>query len=138
MNSDAMLSGNVISLADVRRAGHAAAMQPPAPAVAYDRRQAIERLRRMLPPGSIVYTVRRWFHPDNDWLVCDFFRIDAHDVTCITRDVAMALERFDPEREVGVKLIRLGGIDPLVALIDGALSRLLHGEPAVVQHAVIA
>ena len=89
--------------------------------------------------GSIVYTVRRWgSHPDNEWLVQDFFRIDAHDVTCITRDVAMALERFDPAREVGVKLIRVGGMDPLVALIDGALSRLLHGEPAVVQHAVIA
>jgi hypothetical protein len=108
------------------------------PAEAYDRRQAIERLRRALSPGGIVYTVRRWFHPDNDWLVCDFFHINAHDVTCITQDVALALECFDPGREVGVKLDRPGRTDPLAALIDGRLSTLLYGEPGVVQHAVIA
>ena len=102
-----------------------------------DRRLARERLQRALPPGSIVYVVRRWFNPGNDWLICDFFRIERHDVTCITRDVALAIDRFDPEREIGVKLQRRAGQDPLTALIDGVLARALHGEPGAVQHLVI-
>lgn len=115
--------------------------KPPVPAKPatseYGRRQAVVRLRRILPPASLVYVMRRWHHPDNDWLVCDFFRIDGHFVSCITEDVALAIDRYDPAREIGVKLHRPQGSDPLTALIDGTLSRLLHGEPGVVQHVVI-
>ncbi|CAH2599316.1 conserved protein of unknown function [Rhodovastum atsumiense] len=141
MTSSVVLAGpgNVVTLAAFRRpADPVAAEQRPPAADAYDRRQAIERLRHALPPGSLVYVVRRWFHPDNDWLVCDFFRIDAHEVICITQDVALATERFDPAREVGLKLHRSQRLDPLTTLIDGTLARLLHGEPGAVQHVVIA
>lgn len=102
-----------------------------------ERDEAIERLRVLLSPGSLVHVVRRWYHPDNDWLTCDFFHIDGHFVTCITRDVALAIDRYDPARECGVKLTRSRGVDPLVALIDGTLARLLHGEPGAVQHVLI-
>jgi hypothetical protein len=101
------------------------------------RHQAVERLRASLPPGSLLYVTRHWYRPENEWLVCDFFRIDGHFVDCVTADVALAIDRYDPEREVGVKLHRPRGADPLTALIDGTLSRVLHGEPGAVQHVII-
>jgi hypothetical protein len=102
-----------------------------------DRRAAVERLRRRLPEDSLVYVTRRWFNPANEWLIVDFFHIDGHSVTCITEDVAVAIDRYDPEREVGLKLYRPGGMDPLAVLIDGTLSRVLHGAGGAVQHVVI-
>ncbi len=110
---------------------------PPPDVAAYGRDQAVARLRKCLPAASLVYVTRRWHHPDNDWLICDFFHIDGHFVSRITEDVALAIDRYDPEREVGVKLHRPRGSDPLTALIDGTLSRVLHGEPGAVQHVVI-
>lgn len=134
----AVESAKLIPFSILRRSP---ATPPPVPTGpgegAYARRQAVERLRRVLSPGSIVYVMKRWHHPDNDWLVCDFFRIDGHFVSCITEDIALAIDRYDPTREVGVKLHRPRGTDPLTVLIDGTLSRLLHGEPGAVQHVVI-
>ena len=137
-NAAVHASVNVIPFAPPRRA-EAAAPQPIAspPISPAERRDAIERLRAALPEGSIVYVTRRCYHPDNDWLICDFFRIQGHIVSCITRDVAIAIDRYDPEREVGVRLHRPRRADPLTVLIDGTLSRLLHGEPGAVQHVVI-
>lgn len=101
-----------------------------ADAVAADARQdALARLRAMLPPGSVLYAVRRAHDPGFGWIVCDFYRIAADGVTRLTEEVALALECHDPAREIGVKLRRAQGVDPLAAAIDGRLSTLLHGAP---------
>lgn len=93
-------------------------------------RRIVARLRALLRPDALLYAVRRFHDPDCDWLVCDFFRIDGPDVACLTRDVAIAIGRFDPEREVGVKLHRpFGADDPLRAAIEDRLSLALFGAP---------
>ena len=98
---------------------------------------AIARLRALLPPGSILYAVRRAHDDGFGWIVCDFYRIDTGDVTCLTEEVARALDCFDPRREVGVKLRRAQGHDPLAGAIDGRLSMLLHGEPGEIGQRMI-
>lgn len=116
---------------DVRpREGNVVFLSRRADAVAADARQdALARLRAMLPPGSVLYAVRRAHDPGFGWIVCDFYRIAAGEVTRVTEDVALALECHDPAREIGVKLRRAQGADPLAAAIDGRLSTLLHGTP---------
>ena len=98
---------------------------------------AIAALRAHLPPGGILYAVRRAQDDDAGWIVCDFYRIENGDVTCLTDDVAHALDCFDVQREIGVKLRRGRGIDPLAAAIDGRLSTLLHGGPGEIGQRMI-
>lgn len=99
---------------------------------------ATARLRTLLPPGSLLYAVRRAHDDGFGWIVCDFYRIEAGDVTRLTDDVALALDCYDPRREVGVKLRRVQGHDPLAGAIDGRLSTLLHGAPCEIGQRIIA
>lgn len=92
------------------------------------KRDALARLRAVLPRGAILYAVRRAHDPGFGWIVCDFYRIEGADVTCLTTDVAQALDCFDPAREIGVKLRRAQGAEPLAGAID-RLSTLLFGAP---------
>jgi hypothetical protein len=92
------------------------------------KRQAVERLRALLPGGGILYAVRRAHDPGFGWIVCDFYRIDGSDVLRVTEDVARALDCFDPAREIGVKLRSAAAGDPLAAATD-RLSTLLFGAP---------
>ncbi|HEX3349135.1 MAG TPA: hypothetical protein VHS58_13645 [Acetobacteraceae bacterium] len=124
------MPATVISLAS-RRAGQ------PDGIVQLQRQDALARLRQRVRPGDILYTVLRHYNAANDWLICDFYLIDGHHVGCITTDVARALERYDPEREVGVKIARPIGRDVLCDLIDGTLSRLLFGAADEIRHQVI-
>lgn len=109
----------------------------PAPA-ADPRGDAIARLRAALPEGAVLYAVRRAHDPGTGWIVCDFYRIEAGEVTRLSEEVALALDCHDPAREVGVKLRRVQGHDPLVAAIDGRLSTLLHGTPGAIGQRMIA
>ncbi len=108
-----------------------------APAAADPKLEAVARLRAVLPRGSILYAVRRAHDPDTGWIVCDFYRIEAGEVTRLTDEVARALDCFDPAREVGVKLRRAQGFDPLAGAIDGRLSTLLHGTPGAIGQRMI-
>jgi hypothetical protein len=101
------------------------------------KREAIARLRAALPRGCIIYAVRRAHDPGFGWIVCDFYRIEGNEVTCLTADIAHALDCFDPAREVGVKLRRARGSDPLAEAIDGRLSTLLFGAPGAITQRVI-
>jgi hypothetical protein len=101
------------------------------------RQEAIARLREALPRDSVVYAVRRAHDAEFGWIVCDFYRIDGTDVTCISKDVALALECYDPAREVGVKLRRSQGVDPLAPIIAGRLSTVLFGRPNALRHCMI-
>ncbi len=92
------------------------------------RREAVAHLRAMLPRGATLYAVRRAHDPGFGWIVCDFYRIDGTDVTCVSEPVARVLECFDPAREVGVKLRRAQGGDPL-ALAADRLSVALFAAP---------
>ena len=98
---------------------------------------AVTRLRSLLPPGSILYAVRRAHDDGFGWIVCDFYRIEGGEVTCLTEEVARALDCLDPAREIGVKLRRAQGFDPLAAAIDGRLSTLLHGAPGEIGQRMI-
>lgn len=102
------------------------------------RQLALGRLRALLPPGSILYAVRRAHDDGFGWIVCDFYRIESGDVICLTEEVARALDCFDPRREVGVKLQCAQGHDPLSRAIDGRLSTLLYGAPGEIGQRVIA
>lgn len=99
--------------------------------------EAIARLRAALPLGSVLYAVRRAHDPGFGWIVCDFYRIEAGEVTRLTEEVARALDCFDPAREIGVKLRRAQGGDPLAGAIDGRLSTLLHGAPGAIGQRMI-
>ncbi len=101
------------------------------------RRTAIARLRALLPRGGILYAVRRAHDAGFGWIVCDFYRIEGGEVTCLTEEVARALDCLDPAREIGVKLRRAQGFDPLAAAIDGRLSTLLHGAPGEIGQRMI-
>ena len=108
-----------------------------APAAADPRRDALARLRAALPRGSVLYAVRRAHDPGCGWIVCDFYRIEAGEVTRLTEEVARALDCFDPAREIGVKLRRAQGGEPLAAASDGRLSTLLHGTPGAIGQRMI-
>jgi hypothetical protein len=101
------------------------------------KREAIARLRTMLPRGAILYAVRRAHDPSFGWIVCDLYRIDDNEVRCVTADVAHALDCHDPDREVGVKLRRARGPTPLAEAIDGRLSTLLFGAPGAIGHRML-
>jgi hypothetical protein len=114
---------------------------PPAPAsdpiYAPERGLAVHHLRGVIRRHSIVYAVLRRDSPANDWLICDLYLVEGHAVTRITDDVAHATGTYDPEREVGLKLDRPPGSRPLLALIEGSLSRALFGESGQISHGVI-
>ena len=101
------------------------------------RAAALARLRAALPRGSVIYAVRRAHDPGFGWIVCDFYRIEGGEVTSLTDDVARALDCCDPAREIGVKLRRAQGSDPLAAAIEGRLSTLLHGAPGAIGQRII-
>ncbi len=108
-----------------------------AEAAADPKSAAVARLRAALPRGSVLYAVRRAHDPGFGWIVCDFYRIEAGEVTPLTDDIARALDCCDPAREVGVKLRRAQGADPLAGAIDGRLSTLLHGAPGEIGQRLI-
>lgn len=118
-------------------AGHVLFLPREGAVVPEARYAAIERLRALLPPGAVLYAVRRAHDAQMGWIVCDFYRIENGDVACLTEDVARALDCFDPAREVGVKLRSSPGIDPLAGAIDGRLSTLLHGGPGEIGQRMI-
>ena len=124
------MAANVISLASRRSA-------LPDGMAQLQRQDALARLRQRIRPGDIVYAVLRHYNAANDWLICDFYLIDGHHVGCITTEVARALDRYDPERETGMKIMRPSGRDVLCELIDGKLSRLLFGAADEIRHQVI-
>jgi hypothetical protein len=135
MTASVVHEGNIVYLAGWRAvvAGlQPAAVQPD------ERKEAVTRLSTKIAPGSIVYAVLRLHDPSNDWLVCDFYLINGYDVQCVTADVAHAIERFDPQRDVGVKVRRPKGVNPLTRLIDSTLSKALFGEPGQISHQLIA
>jgi hypothetical protein len=101
------------------------------------RRAAVARLRGKLRHDDVIYAVRRAHDPQFGWIVCDLYLIGADDVDCLTSDIALALECQDPEREVGVKLRRAAGSDPLAGAISGRLSTILFGAPDVLHHRMI-
>ena len=124
------MDGNVVSLA-ARRANQPEILPK------LERQDALARLRRRVRPGDIIYMVLRHYSAESNWLVCDFYLIDGHNVGCITTDVARAVDRYDPAREIGMKIVRPPGRDVLRDLIDGTLSRLLFGEAEEIRHQVI-
>ena len=107
------------------------------PVGASQRLAAVERLRQHVQRDTILYAVRRAHDAGFGWLVVDIMLIDGRNIACITADVAMALECFDPAREVGMKLRRGATLDILGECIDGRLSTLLFGAPDLLQHAMI-
>lgn len=119
------------------RAGNVVFLSRQSGAAPDPKRAAVARLRELLPPGAIVYAVRRAEDADSGWIVCDFYRIEDGNVTRLTEDVAHVLDCHDPRREVGVKLRRSPGIDPLAGAIDGRLSTLLHGAPGEIGQRMI-
>jgi hypothetical protein len=124
------MSATVVSLAS-RRIATAGGMSDLA------KQDAVARLRRRIAPGVIIYAVLRHHSAANDWIICDFYLIDGHNVACLTEDVARAVERFDPSREVGVRLVRSPGRNVLRDVIDVGLSKLLFGVPDAIRHQVI-
>lgn len=122
--------GNIVSLASRRSVVPGAMLE-------LEKQDAISRLRGHITRDFIVYAVLRFYSSENDWIVCDLYLIDGHHVMSVTDDIGRALDRHDPSREVGLKLARPRGRDPLRELIDGALSRLLFGVPDQVRHQVI-
>jgi hypothetical protein len=124
-------AGNVIYLAGL------GGRPRPQAAFEQERRDAVKLLQEIIHPDSIVYIVPRIDDPDSDWLIVDFFLIDGPHVVCVTTEVAHATNQYDPEREVGLKLRRPRGTNPLRTLIDGTLSRVLFSEPDRVRHQLI-
>jgi hypothetical protein len=134
MTASVVHEGNIVYLAGWRAV--VAGLQP-ASVPTDERLEAVTRLSSKIERGSIIYAVLRLHDPSNDWLVCDFYLIDGYDVQCVTADVAYAIERHDPKRDVGIKLRRPKGANPLTRLIDGTLSKALFGEPGLISHQLI-
>ena len=81
--------------------------------------------------------MRRAHDPGFGWIVCDFYRIEGTAAECISADVARVLECYDPAREVGVRLRRSQGVDPLAPIIAGRLSTVLFGRPGALAHCLL-
>jgi hypothetical protein len=102
-----------------------------------DRQAAIARLRDKIKRDTVIYAVRRAHDAASGWIVCDFYLINGAAAERISEDVARVLECYDPKREVGVKLRRSQGVDPLVPIIAGRLSTVLFGRPGALGHCLI-